>query len=510
MPSKTRVILIGLDAATFHVMKPLLGENKLPALRRLIDQGVHGVLNSTTPPITAPAWTSLTTGRNPGKHGIFDFVTRRPGTYEETLTTSRARKCEAIWNTLSKHGRCVIIANVPLTYPPEEVSGCMISGIGSPDNSPKIAFPSTLLKEMQLACGPYRVMYNLEPTDSNCRMFLADIKELARVRGTAVRYLMDRFDWDFLMVVFQSTDWVQHFLWKFMDESHPLFDHNASVCQRAAIGETYEAIDQEIGRILDKTGNRDYVFLVSDHGMGPLYKNVYFNNWLVKEGYLRYKRNLRYLAHRAGITSATAYKLLVKLRGASIIPHLRSRKEKLARFFLSMRDVDWSTTKAYSIGLDGCIRLNLKGREPRGIVMPGNEYSKLVAELKSKLQLFSDPETGERVADNVFSRDEVFAGPHTDEAPDIVLVLTRYHQDYKYGSNDIFGPPPDKISGNHRTEGVLIASGPSIKKGVKLGPHNLVDVAPTILQILGVPLPEDLDGKSMAEIFSRSSRRDTC
>lgn len=504
MLEKKRVVLIGIDAATFDVMNPLLRKNSLPALRTLMDHGVHGVLRSTIPPITPPAWTSIFTGRNPGKHGIFDFVTRKTGTYEEKLLSSSDRKCEATWNTLSRHGRRVIIVNVPMTYPPEKVLGCMISGIGSPGVSSKIVYPNQLLDEIQRSCGPYRVMYDYEPTDSNCAQFLSDLKDLIQLRGKVVRYLMERFDWDFLAVVFQSTDWIQHFFWRYMDESHPSFVTTASDCQRFGIAEVYEAIDKEIGQIVAKTRARDYLFVVSDHGMGPLYKNIYFNNWLEREGYLKYKRNMRYLAHKAGITSENAYKLATRLAGGKAVARLRSRKETLSRFFLSTKDIDWSRTRAYSIGLDGSIRLNLQGREPTGIVTPGIECSRLISELRSKLRSLSDPETGEKVADYVFSRDEVFEGPWLHEAPDLVLVLTRYHQDYKFGSNAILRSAPDKISGNHRIEGILIASGPDIKKGAEVPPQSVLDITPTVLQILDVPLPDGLDGKPMGSILTSS------
>lgn len=509
MSSKTRVAVIGADAATFDVIQPLFARNKLPVLHRLVNQGVHGELMSTVPPITACAWPSIVTGKNPGKHGLYDFVTRKRGTYEETLATSKNRRCEALWNILSRHGRHVIVVNVPLTYPPEEVLGCMISGIGSPNNSPSIAFPKEIYEEVRRSCGGYRVMYDVEPTDRNCEAFLADVKNLIQTRGEAVRYLMDRIDWDFLMVVFQSTDWVQHFLWRFMDESHPAFKSDASESLRNGISVVYEALDLEIGKILRKTSNGDYVFVVSDHGMGPLFKSVYMNNWLVNQGYLKYKRNIRYLAHRMGMTSENLYKLVVRLHATGVIPRLRGRKETLIHLFLSMKDVDWSKTKAYSIGLDGNIRLNVVGREPSGVVSTGNEYLRVITELRSKLELFSDPETGERIADNVFSRDQIFSGPYLDEAPDLVLVLTRYHQDYRYGSNSIVGPPPDRNSGNHRSAGILIASGPGIKKGQRIARHSVVDVAPTVLEILGVPLPEDLDGQAMGEIFTKTLQRDT-
>jgi predicted AlkP superfamily phosphohydrolase/phosphomutase len=509
MSSKTRVLLMGIDAGTFTVIEPLFRMNMLPALRDLLDLGVHGELISTIPPITAPAWTSLATGKNPGKHGIFDFVTRKPGSYEEKLTSSVDRKCEAIWNILTRYGRQVIVVNVPLTYPPDKVSGCMISGIGSPDKSERIAFPRSILEEVERSCGSYRVMYRNEPTDNNCEAFIADLKSLIRTRGVTVRFLMDRIDWDLLFIVFQSTDWVQHFYWRFMDETDPLFIPNATECQRNAIAEVYKAIDHEIGEIVQLTRESDYVFVVSDHGMGPLHKNVYFNNWLSMEGYIRYKRNLRYLAHRAGLSSENVYKLVMRVNASGIIPRFRSHKEGMIRLFLSMRDVDWERSKAYSIGLDGNIRINLKGREPQGIISSGEEYTRVISELKSKVESLSDPSTGKRVVDGVFSSSEIYSGPYTSDAPDLVLLLTRYHQDYTLVSNSIFGLPPNKYSGNHRISGVLFASGPGIKKGVKVGPHSLLDITPTILQVLDVPSPSDLDGSPMIDIYSEPPRKET-
>jgi predicted AlkP superfamily phosphohydrolase/phosphomutase len=382
----------------------------------------------------------------------------------------------------------------------------MISGIGAPPYSEDIAWPKAILNEIEVTCGKYRVMYDKAPSDS-CDEFMADLTKLIRLRGAAVRYLMGKVDWDFLMVVFQSTDWVQHFFWRFFDKTHPLFVPDSSPCERNAIADTYQAIDDEVRKILDELRKDDYMFVVSDHGMGPLYKNIYLNNWLAKNGFLHYKWTPRYITHRMGITSGRLNKLLIKFRIASLRkPKFLGKREAFSYLTLSLSDIDWSRTRAYSIGLDGNVRLNVDGREPNGIVSFGNEYSRLIADLKTRIQNIRDPTTEERIADDVFSRDEIFVGPYLDQGPDLVPVLTRYHQDLNWGSNAIIGPSQADISGNHRPAGIMIVSGPSICKGRSLGPRSLINIAPTVLHLLGIHALEKLDGEMMTDIFDDSHK----
>jgi len=189
----------------------------------------------------------------------------------------------------------------------------------------------------------------------------------------------------------------------------------------------------------------------------------------------------------------------VKTRLANLIPKLRERKSFVLQRFLSTNDVDWSQTKAYSIGLDGNIFINLKGRESQGIVEMGREYEEVRKYVIKNLQKLRDPETGELVFDDVFLREEIYNGPNLHAAPDILLLLTRYHQDVKFVSRSLMGPPPDKISANHRMNGIIIIKGPNVRNGSQLNGANILDVAPTILDIMGLPTSGDMDGRSLME-----------
>lgn len=498
---QNKVLVVGIDAATFDLIRPLTQQGKLQTLKKIMDEGVSGELRSTIPPLTAPAWTSMVTGKNPGKHGIFDFTKRKKGSYEEAVQSSLNRDAETIWNIVGRKNKKVVVINVPLTYPPEKVNGALISGIPAPESGNDFVFPKQLLDEIEREVGEYRIWYKVEPGEKSAISFTRDIEQLIELRGQVARYLMKNKEWDFFMVNFQSLDWVQHFYWKYMNKDG--FENglgSKSKCSHV-IENTYTRIDEQLSKILEIIEEDTYLFIVSDHGAGPLKKNVYLNNWFAATDLLVYKKSTKYLLHKIGFTSENIYKLIAKSRLANLVPKLREKKNFILHRFLTTNDVDWSKTQAYSIGLDGNIFINLKGREPQGVIEPGKEYEEVRRYLIQNLQKLKDPETDELIFDEVYLREEIFDGPHLSEAPDILLLLTRYHQDVKFVSKKLIGPPPDNISANHRMNGIMIIKGPNIKHGSLLKGANILDVAPTILHTMGFPIPNDMDGKLLADAF---------
>ncbi|MDQ1335907.1 MAG: hypothetical protein QG552_2857, partial [Thermodesulfobacteriota bacterium] len=240
-----KVLIIGIDGATLDLIEPWAKEGKLPTFKRLLEEGAHGDLKSTFPPLTAAAWTSFMSGKNPGKHGLYDFIEPQPGSYEVRYTNARSRLTKTIWQILSDAGMKVGIINVPMTYPPEAVNGYMISGLDAPENSRSITFPPALYQELEETFGKVsqtvRYLGYLK-NDERRERVLKSLAEMDEHYLRLTRYLMRKHPVDVMMLVLTSTDSVQHFFWHYMDANHPHHDP-ADATFGSAILRVYQRID---------------------------------------------------------------------------------------------------------------------------------------------------------------------------------------------------------------------------------------------------------------------------
>jgi predicted AlkP superfamily phosphohydrolase/phosphomutase len=322
--------------------------------------------------------------------------------------------------------------------------------------------------------------------------------------------------WDLFMVHLLGTDRIQHEFWHLLDPAHPL--HDALERQRYGnvILDFFRRVDAAVGRLLDALDEATIVLVMSDHGFGPVKKFININTWLLEQGLLRLKRTpvtgLRALLFRVGLNYATAAKWILKLGlGRRAKAAGRAQREHLQRrLFLSMDDVDWSRSKVYSMGNFGQLFVNLKGREPQGIVEPGAEYEELLTELRRRLRALADPNTGEPVVEQVFPRDELFDGPYAEQAADLVFLTQGMN--YKamglsdFSSSRVF----DAVygtTGHHRMNGAMIWHGPgAVKGGERYEGARIHDLAPTILYTMGMPIPVEMDGRPLVEVFTPGFR----
>ena len=496
--SKNKVLVIGLDGATFDIIYPLIKKGKLPNISRLIDTGTHGVLKSTIPDLSPVAWTSMITGRKPGNHPIYDFITRRESSYDFKSTKGGDRKVMPIWSILSENGKEVGVINVTMSYPPEKVNGFLISGIDSPGLDSTFTYPPSLHSEIKEKLGRYTLInpYGLTTREKQ----LQGMFETLDNRIATTKYLMERFKWDFFMTVFIETDGAQHFYWKDMDTTHP--DHNIETPGpfKNAIFDVYTRLDKEIGEFIKMNEEEVTVMVVSDHGFQPLHKLFVLNNWLLHKGYLFLEE---------GIGSVVSLDKLVslgkKLKGR-LLPGSRGMKGKIPSL-----SIDWQRTKAFADGTFGYIYINKKGREPQGTVEPGKEYEDLCEEIIEGLKSVRDPDNGSPVVENVFRREEIFKGPYMDSAPD--LIITSRENYFVSASSERLPKVRGKRrqsdsmfqkhiwSGNHKPNGIFIVNGPDIKKGHEVEDANIIDIAPTILYLLDQEIPSDMDGKVLLDAF---------
>jgi predicted AlkP superfamily phosphohydrolase/phosphomutase len=505
-----RVFAVGLDGATLDLIRPWAAEGKLPNLARIMDEGSYGTLESTIPPVTGPAWVSFMTGKNPGKHGVGDFLQRSTGQYQRALADSRSVRCEPFWVTAGRQGKKVGIVNVPVTYPPYEVNGFLISGLLTPRSTDEYAYPSGLVEELRGAVGGYRVNLDHFYSEGAGDRFLADLRELVDIRKRAAQYLMKRYEWDFFMVHFIATDWVQHFLWHCLDPTHPRHNEREAKLYGDAILEIYQCVDRALGELVAGL-DRDTVLLVmSDHGFGPFHKYIYLNNWLLEKGLLSLKKGLatrfKYVLFRAGLTPSALYQALARLKLVRVAfkASKKQRYDLLSTFFLSSQDIDWRSTKAYSSGNIGQVFVNVKGREPHGIVDPGSEYEAVRDQIIALLADLEDPETGVPVIEHIYRREEIYNGPYVDQMADILFLPVNLEYIAtglsEFVSNAVIAPS-FAYSGTHRMEGVFALRGDGIKAGLEVEGVRIIDMAPTLLHVMGLPVPRDMDGTVLTDLM---------
>lgn len=505
-----RILAVGLDGATFDLIRPWAAEGHLPTLARLMHEGVHGELTSTLPPVTSPAWPSFMTGMNPGKHGVFDFIRNRPGGFDMVNASHIAS--ETLWQLLSEAGRRVGVIAVPVTYPPRPVNGFMISGILSPRHA-EIAYPPDLLRRYEDELGPYRINPDVQYADGDEEAFVADLLALMEQRARYALRLMQDYggkprEWDFFMVHFVALDAAQHALWKFIDPDHPQYDPQAAQRYGSSLLTLYQKADAILARLLEQTGPDDVLLVMSDHGFGPLHGTVNLNNFLLQRGFLHLKRDvmtrLRHALFRHGITPSAAYSLLVKLGLQDVVVKVskRARNAILGRF-LSFSAVDWSRTQAYSMGHVGQVFINLRGREPHGCVPP-DEYEAVRQRVADALRELKHPQSDRPLVDEIIFKEQVYQGPYTERGADLLLVMDgfRYIAFPLFASDaQLVTPQVRGDSGCHRLHGILLAYGPAVRQGMKLDGARIIDLAPTILYRMGLPVPENMDGRVLTEMF---------
>ncbi len=520
--TQPKILIVGLDGATLDLILPWADEGLLPTFAHIMSAGSWGRLESVIPPLTGPAWTSFMTGKNPGQHAIFDFIRRDQDGYNGVPINASLRDGDTLWQLLSQAGKRVGVFSVPVTYPPEPVNGFMVTGMLTPPDADDYVYPPALARELERAVPSFTLTPEGTAHSRGQELLLVDaLERLTEMTMESVRFLMGSQEWDFFMTVFKETDVAMHWLWRFMDESHAAED-SADYVQdgaervRHGLRDCYRRADACLAELLDTVGDDTILVIMSDHGAGPLEQYIHANAWLVAEGFMRLKRDLptgaKRLLYRIGLTPVNLYKLIMALgRGPQMAQTLRHHKagvlSLLRRLFLSFGDVDWARTRVYSLGNYGQLYVNLRGREPQGTVAPGAEYEQVVDELVDRLSHLRHPQTGAPIPLRIYRRDEIYHGAHVEEAPDVVFLPEdmRYNGFglYQFSSRSWLEPAFDR-SGGHRMDGVVMFIGPGVRRGQVLEGARLIDLAPTVLAALGVPVPDDMDGRVLSDAFEKS------
>ena len=514
-----KIFIIGLDAATWDVLKSWSEKGELRNIAELLSKSGSGELQSSIPPLTPPAWTSFMTGCNPGKHGIYNFMERREGSYGMRYSNAGSRRARTLWRELNEGGHSTGVVNVPFTYPPERLEGFQVSGMDTPSERSAFVHPPELKEELEREMGAL----NLEirylgamSTDARRDAVLEGMRKLDEQWTRVALHALEKHPCEVMMVTFMSIDTVQHYFWHYMDEGHFLHDAKGAGRYGEAIKDVYRRLDESVGRILEKLPEDCTVLVVSDHGGGPVSdRTVYLNRYLAQLGLLAYK------AEAGGVGSRLTRWMYDAVRGvlgsdqkkwlAHRFPALRERMENAATSFAN---IDWKRTKAYCsevLAYPPSIFLNMKGEQPEGTVEEG-EREGLIEHLIEKMGELRDPRDGSAIIPRVYRREELFTGEYAGQGPDLVL---------DWWSGGGFSASPSLVeeqgepvlrirerapmaepewSGTHRLHGILIAKGPQIQAGGKAEGARLVDMMPTILYLMDMEIPAGLDGRVLTEL----------
>ncbi len=509
--SRRRVFVVGLDAATFDLILPWVAAGHLPTLGRLLAEGVHAPLRSTLPALTPPGWTSAATGRNPGKHNVFNFYKASAGGLGgRTPVTLGDLKSPRVWDIAAHHGLRSCVLHMPLTYPPQPIPGVMISGIMTPKGAEDFVAPAALKETLAAAIPGYRLEVDADLLKrGQLDAFRQDAFDLQRVQTAEVHHLLMHEDWDLFWVMFHTLDKLQHFYWRYMDPAHPAYPGPGHPLE-STIRDFHVAFDRSLASFLERLPRDTSVVLLSDHGSAPLHTYFCVLNWLADEGFLTLHPDA---AARRGLSAAgvDAKAIVRGLRrsGLGWLPRVLPKSLKqavpqaLASFGKVAHRIDWSRTQAYCPSAPGSgLWINLRGREPHGVVEPGAEYERVLARLRERLLAFRDPQTGEAIVTAVHRRDEAYRGPYSEDAPDLLIETSRTVCMVEgLGRRALMpaGRGPEERTGNHARDGILVLYGSEVRAGLTLPRAAIEDVGPTVLYLLGLAVDADMDGRVLTE-----------
>lgn len=489
----SKILLIGLDGATFNLINPLIKKGKLPNLDKIIQKGVRGNLKSSLWPNSMPGWTSCFTGTSEGKNSIYSPFKRNVNSYKFKPVSSIDIKTLSIWDILSDQGYKNIVLNVPMTYPPYKIDGLLVSGMLTPSIKSNFTHPSTLKQELLEKIPDYKIETDRSlHKNERTQEFLKCINR----RKDLSCYLLSKYNWDFAAIVFSTLDRVQHDFWADMDIKHPMHDENTEYSD--FIYSVYEELDKAIGQLLQIVDSDTTLFVVSDHGFGSCKYQIMINTWLEKEGFLKYRNNVRRKL-------SMVYRNFCKRISQSI--SINSEKTVLQRKVASKEGfldfIDWQNTKAY-FGIDKGIWINLKGEYPKGIV-DRKDYDRIRSEIQQGIMEIKSVDTKEKIFESVLMKED-FKGQYSHGMPDLFPIL----QNFEYMPNERMSSdvikPWDSTPGTHNLYGILIVKGNSIKENKEIKGAELKDISPTILYEMGIPLTEKMDGKILFDIFKTSNK----
>lgn len=488
-----KMLIIGIDGGTADLVTLFVKEGKLPLFEKLIREGCFGELKSTIPALTPPAWITSFTGVNPGKHNIFDFFKFDKKEKSLKLNTSLDRKYPCFWEILSQNKYKVGVYNVPCSFPVDKVNGFMVSGMTTPNNTEGFGYPEEIEKIVKQKKKKFGADSHLLEKGRRGN-FLKDIYETTLIDEEIALNLIQKFDPQVMMYIYDESDRVMHFFWHDFDEKHPM--HITNSPYKNALCDYYQRIEKGIEKLAKEFGDCD-ILIYSDHGFGPLHKDIFVNRLLWKWGYLKTNEYVEKSKKKP------FFKTIMK----SVIPSKIRRyyRENInpSPFANPLNYIDFQNSKA--------VYTSVSGRSV--VILDEENREKIKNELKEKLENYVDEETKIKPFRKVYAREELYKGQYVENAPDLVI-----EEDGRYAFKSEWSICDTKDSsqygavksGSHREKGFVILYGKSFEKGKEIKNGEIADICPTILHYLNLPLGTEMDGKVLDEFFREKRKSSYC
>ena len=496
-----RTVVFGVDGLTFRVLHPLIERGDLPNFQKLSQEGCEATLESKYPPLTPPAWTSLSTGLKPARHGVYDFwmyEQQEHGAARNPRVQTKRKGGKAIWNILSEFGKQVLVINVPVTFPPEAVNGIMISGYMTPGSSVDFTYPSSFKEELYRVVPDYQIDLDLRSFWRKPRAMELLIDATLRMTERRIElttYLLKTKPWDFCYVAFVGPDRLQHSLW----------EEISSLDTRAT--EYFRLLDDGLGLILEQLGPDDNLFVVSDHGFQGITHVFNINEYLYNKGWLatsssyqhQIKRahryaNVKHILKRIGLLSL-ARKTRRRLKHAGALKVVHSDV-----YHPLLLDIDWERTLAYVPSLSGYPGSYVD------IFLREDLDAESLAEMCEDLKQQVEPQSGKALVHALYTTEAFGEGPYAPREPHLLLLPNDGITFRMNLGGKSLWDEASKTRGTHQKDGVLYAYGAGIKSGFKAPDAEIYDIVPTILRSMGLPLPHAFDGRVLEELFVTDKR----
>ncbi len=513
-----------MDGATFTFIREWTREGKLPALKKILERGVSCNLHSTIPPVTPIAWPTFMTGKNPGKHGIFDWVSFNPESYYR-FNNSSIIKSKTFWELAGEQGKKCIVVNVPVTYPPYQVNGALVTGLLTPEDQ-TFTYPPELSEELTKSYGKIKLITDAVDKGKSVRSaedkasHFENIKKIDDDILKITKHLMGTIDWDLLTVVFKGTDTVCHTFWR---------DQYGEGAYKDAILNIYKNVDEKVGQLLEalyKADGEINIVLMSDHGFGDNYYTFLVNQFLEEHGLLKHRplapdESPDYVATsveliglkekkketkqsrapqknlftRLGISANKIKKFTDSVGITNVLKSLPVIKSMEYLFSHERATIDWTRTKAFlSSNVSQGIILNIEGRQPYGILTDEKEIEEIKQYLKKIIPELKIPGTDTRIVEKVYDRKELYSGPYIEDAPDLILSMNDWAarcQPNKFITDTYLIPVKE---GWHKLEGIFVGMGPAFKELQSDTPLEMIDIAPLAMYLMGLGVPREMEG----------------
>ncbi len=496
-----KILIIGLDGVGFDLTTQFMHDGVMPNLAKLCQEGAYAQMLSPAPLQSTSTWTSFITGKNPGKHGIFGFFTYKNNSYESKVSNSLERKSETLWHILNRYGKTVGILNLPSLFPPEKIDGYMICGMLAPSISCQFTYPRELKEKLLKRVIGYEIDIGMAMSSKDAQeVVLKKTYQITEKRAEAAKFLLREFPCDVNIVIFTETDHILHVFQKDMGTQSKYKD---------VIRDYFHFLDSKIGQIINENGKDSPVIVISDHGMKVFRKVFYVNNLLRRMGlFNEEEKSVRKPTYTfVYFCFQFIIDLMVKMR---LSPDTLKRFlpfwlfKRLNIILGEGKGHDWSKTKAFATSIGDGIIINLKGRQPNGIV-PIAEYERMKDAIIEEIKKIRDPDTNEGIVYSINKREEAFFGEFVNEAPDIILrVKEGYSTDRSTKIAGVLEKESflEPVHSDHTCEAMLIMHGENIKRGAIINKPAIFDITPTILGLSGIPIPSGLDGRVLSEAIS--------